>query len=76
MESRWRADGEQEEQEKGGGEGRREERVEERRGECGRMNMLLTEQTQKIRILICGAKCCMGAPRGNDFLFAPLGAGS
>ena len=22
-----------------------------------------------------GAKCCMGAPRGNDFLFAPLGAG-
>ena len=21
------------------------------------------------------AKCCMGAPRGNDFLFAPLGAG-
>ena len=22
----------------------------------------------------CGAKCCMGAPRGSDFLFAPLGA--
>ena len=22
------------------------------------------------------ANCCMGAPRGNDFLFAPLGAGS
>ena len=22
-----------------------------------------------------GAKCCMGAPRGDDFLFAPLGAG-
>ena len=22
-----------------------------------------------------GAKCCMGAPRGTDFLFAPLGAG-
>ena len=23
-----------------------------------------------------GARCCMGAPRGNGFLFAPLGAGS
>ena len=22
----------------------------------------------------CGAECCMGAPRGHDFLFAPLGA--
>ena len=23
-----------------------------------------------------GAKCCIGAPRGNDFSFAPLGAGN